>query len=245
MWAQGTAPDKMIEYFEGGFIGNMSSIKKAGKELKTAHIRWQLKENFEDATLRIWQAHLDARLDMAVDDRKIYWYYEEEGNTGKGWMATYLAVMRNAAVYRNGKSADIKYAYNGEEVVVFDFVCTQEEHINYSVIEEIKNGRFLSTKYESKLKLFPSQHVICFASHLPRESALSADRWHIQKIGKNLQPRGNHARLTINEITVEENMNEAQLEALSQLRNAMEEARREARLAQGLTEPDSEELFDM
>ena len=144
--------------------------------------------------LQPWQAHLTARLEDTPHATKIYWYWEAEGNTGKSWLATYLAVVMDAAVFGNGKSADIKYVYQGERIVAFDFARTKEEHINFSVIKEIKNGRFFSAKYESKFK-------ICFANHEPKREAMSKDRWYIHHIGDMLSPWGNHFPLRINQIT--------------------------------------------
>ena len=42
------------------------------------------------------------------------------GNVGKSWFASYCAVKHDAFVVGNGKSADIKYAYAGQRVVIFD-----------------------------------------------------------------------------------------------------------------------------
>ncbi len=73
---------------------------------------------------------------------------------GKSWLATYLAVTYQAFVTSNGKSADIKFGYSGERIVVFDFSRSQEEQINYNIIEELKNGRYFNSKYESQMRVY-------------------------------------------------------------------------------------------
>ena len=60
--------------------------------------------------------------------------------------------------FENGKSADIKYAYDGQRCVVFDLSRSQESHVNYEVIESVKNGVVFSTKYESQMKVFKTPH---------------------------------------------------------------------------------------
>ncbi len=81
--------------------------------------------------------------------------------------------------FENGKSADIKYGYNGERVVIFDYSRSQEDSINYQVLEDLKNGIFFSPKYQSAMKVFEIPHVIVFANFEPKREKLSADRWAV------------------------------------------------------------------
>jgi len=84
--------------------------------------------------------------------------------------------------FENGKSADIKHSYQGQEIVVFDFCRAMQNHVNYEVIESIKNGIMFSPKYESKMKIYKKPLVIVFANFEPDESKLSKDRWKIIRI---------------------------------------------------------------
>lgn len=122
------------------------------------------------------------------DDRKIYWFYDITGNKGKTALCKYICCKYNA-VYLNGGSKDCKYAItnylednNELDVVVFDFCRSQEERISYQAIEEIKNGIFFNTKYESKMCVFNSPKVICFSNFHPNTFMLSADRWIIEEL---------------------------------------------------------------
>ena len=88
-----------------------------------------------------------------------------------------------AVVLNNGKSADIAHALPREpKVVVFDLSRTMEGHINYDVIEQIKNGNVFSAKYESRAKHFPKPHVIIFANFEPNYAAWSDDRYDVVKL---------------------------------------------------------------
>ena len=92
--------------------------------------------------------------------------------------------------YENGKSADVKFAYKGQKVCVFDLSRSQETHVNYEVIESIKNGVVFSTKYESEMKVFSTAHVVIMANFGPDRSKMSEDRWDIRWLSAadNLSP---------------------------------------------------------
>ncbi|KAK7505378.1 hypothetical protein BaRGS_00003540 [Batillaria attramentaria] len=88
-------------------------------------------------------------------------------------------VVKGAIRFEN-KSADVKHAYTGQRVVIFDLARSQEDHINYEIIESIKNGVMFSSKYESQMKIFPPPHVVIFANFPPNLRKLSQDRWDIK-----------------------------------------------------------------
>ena len=72
--------------------------------------------------------------------------------------------------FENAKSADVKYALTGQRIVVFDLSRSQETHVNYEVIESVKNGVCFSTKYESQMKVFKTPHVVIMANFAPDET---------------------------------------------------------------------------
>ncbi|WAR27256.1 MREP-like protein [Mya arenaria] len=104
------------------------------------------------------------------------------GGVGKTTLAKYLKCVKGAAVFMNGKSADIAHAYNCEKIVVFDFARCMQEFVNYSIIEAIKNGLIFSPKYESKSLQFKEPAVIVFANDVPCLKQLSEDRWNLMTI---------------------------------------------------------------
>ena len=114
------------------------------------------------------------------DPRKIIWYVDEKGNSGKTFVTKYLLTEGDTMRFENGKSADIKHAYNGQKNVIFDLSRSQESHCNYEVIESLKNGAMFSTKYDSQMKVFCTPHVIIMANFPPDETKMSADRWDIR-----------------------------------------------------------------
>lgn len=135
---------------------------------------------FKHIELRPWQKHIEQIIQQMPDPRKIYWCYDLIGNSGKSYYASYLLTIKNAYLVTGGTKADIFYAYNYEDIIVLDLSrdCQDKTYI-YDVMENFKNGQFLSTKYETRLKLFSVPHVIVMSNFLPDEGKMSKDRIQI------------------------------------------------------------------
>lgn len=123
------------------------------------------------------------------DDRAILWFYEEVGNVGKSALAKYLCFHYNAIIC-SGKAADIKYMcvkYNEKngfypEIVICDIPRSSANYLSYTGLEEVKNGCFMSSKYECDVVLMNPPHLICFANFYPDTTTMSKDRWVIHKL---------------------------------------------------------------
>lgn len=127
-----------------------------------------------------WQTELALYLTREPDSRKIRWYFDEVGASGK---STFANGFDGGYIVTGGKHADILYSYNYERVVFFDWPrCSSGEAFPYAVLESMKNGYFLSTKYEPRRVKFNPPHVIVFSNEQPDKSKLSADRWDIHNI---------------------------------------------------------------
>lgn len=129
---------------------------------------------------RIWQSKLLNKLKLPANDRTILWVYEEVGNVGKSRLVKHL-VCEHDAVLLSGKTENMTKLYNGESIVVFDIPRTEVECVKhlFSIAEKLKNGMFVSGKYEVQLKVFDVPHVVFFANFLPEEGVWSADRLEI------------------------------------------------------------------
>lgn len=120
------------------------------------------------------------------DVRKVIWFYDKVGNSGKSTLCNYLYAKKKCIILNNAKSSDIAYVYNGEPLVLFDIPRNLEGKINYSIIENLKNGRIFSTKYKGKIKFFKCPTIVVFANFLPEFSSLSSDRWCALEISGNV-----------------------------------------------------------
>lgn len=137
----------------------------------------QIKEN-----LRLFQKKIIEYINREVPhQRSIIWIVDTLGNSGKSSLAAHLVQSHGFLTFNNGKTADIAYAWNGENVI-FDLARSQQEHINYEIIEQIKNGVVFSSKYNSMMKVFERPHVFVFANVEPDYNKMSNDRWQVFRI---------------------------------------------------------------
>ena len=90
--------------------------------------------------------------------------------------------MSSCIVLQNGATRDIAHLYEGQSLVFFDFSRSEKSHINYDVLEKIKDGIIVSTKYEGRMKLFKSPTICCFSNFHPHVEKLSEDRWEIFEV---------------------------------------------------------------
>lgn len=126
-----------------------------------------------------WQDRIITAFKEAADSRTIWWVYDEEGGKGKSRLAAHL-VSKYDGIVLGGKLDDMKYAFAQDisKVAIFDLTRTQADCIKHlvSFAESLKNGMFMSTKYESRMVTFPRPHVIFFANFTPPEGVWSSDR---------------------------------------------------------------------
>jgi len=168
----------LAEEFPGEFMKYYKAADRLRKSLKKAQGETAMKEAYKNVTLRDWQEKLVKHVEEQ-NDRQVTWVIDPKGNSGKSWLANWLYVHKGAFIVDGGKQADIAHAYDCQEWVVFDYTRSQEEYINYQVIESFKNGRIFSPKYDSAMKIFKPAKLIVFANWAPDYKALSEDRWDI------------------------------------------------------------------
>jgi len=173
--------DKFAEQYPNIAVKYHGGIEKVIRGIKNKQMIDKVRKNYEGAELREWQKELIAEIQKPADDRKVIWYHDDVGNSGKTWISKLMFVNHGAAYFTNSKTADITYAYQGEPIVIFDFSRSNEESINYGVIETVKNGIMFSGKYEARTKMFACPHVIIMANFAPNMSKLSMDRWDVRK----------------------------------------------------------------
>lgn len=138
--------------------------------------------------LRPWQQQVKDLCMTEPDDRKIYWYWDEEGDIGKSAFIKYMIVRYKALLCQGGKHSDIiNLVFNCDmddtNIVFFDIPRANKGNISYSSLECIKNGMVCNTKYETGVKVFNSPHLIVFANFPPSDTdMLSKDRWVITEL---------------------------------------------------------------
>lgn len=129
-----------------------------------------------------WQKMAKNTLLEDKSDRTIHWFVDEKGAKGKTTFCKYMAIKHGAIVLNNAKTADLAYAIDNPEIVLFNLTRTNEGHINYGALESIKDGLIFSSKYESGMKIFNSPVVAVFANFEPDYESMSKDRWNVIKL---------------------------------------------------------------
>lgn len=177
------------EKMRGDIESNITYCSKDGKVTTNMRFKKKVQDPLEGLTPYSWQSEILDIVSGSVDPRKIYWYWESTGGTGKSALCKHIC-MNHQALCVGGKGPDIKYAvvsYLEErdlDIVIYDIPRNIGNNVSYSSIEEIKNGCLFSTKYESGMKIFNSPHIIVFANEPPEVSNLSADRWVVVDISE-------------------------------------------------------------
>lgn len=137
-----------------------------------------------------WQASLLGRLKLPPNDREIIFVVDKEGNKGKSWFASYYEVCfpGSSVLLLPKKTADMAYHFAmsllpDTRVVFIDAPRSKQgEFIQYDFLEDLKNGRVFSTKYESRMITFLAVHVVVLMNTEPDMTKLSIDRYHIINI---------------------------------------------------------------
>ena len=194
-----------------GYIGSEKRIR-ANEKFKNKRIHWEhckgsesdnyeyctkggdfvtnmvMNEDFEDEMLDYdelykWQKEVVDMIKLKPDKRKIYWYWEETGNTGKSELCRYLDFHHGACLI-SGKKNDILYnAINrNSKIYIVDLSRSAMAYAPYDALEQLKNGHFQSSKYESKSVLRKRPHILVFANSPPEKDKLSEDRWVIKEL---------------------------------------------------------------
>lgn len=144
------------------------------------------KVDMSSVVLRPWQETLMKIVSCPPDDRKVHWFFDEKGGQGKSFMTKIL--LRNYDGFLAcGKKVDTLYAYkdNLSQVCIFDLTRSQEgEYCPYSTMETLKDGDYLSTKYQSIQVLRDhGTRIIVFANFRPDKTKMSDDRWDVHVLG--------------------------------------------------------------
>lgn len=154
--------------------------------------RCQPIDNYFDMKIATkWQLEILELIEKRPDPRKIYWIYDDPGDSGKSYLCKHIVLNHpRQSILVSGKGADIKYTIktfldnkkNNLKIVMLDVPRSCLKYVSYTAIEEIKNGLFCSNKYESGMCVMNCVHVVIFANEEPDYKEMSLDRWIVWDI---------------------------------------------------------------
>lgn len=135
-----------------------------------------------------WQSDLASELSEEPDERTIQFVIDPIGHAGKTWFSKYIfeKYPDKTQVLRIGKKADLAHSIDPRRTIfLFDIPRRGLEFLQYSVLEEIKDGLVYSPKYDSCTKRLKTSHVVVFTNEEPDMNALTYDRYKITRISEN------------------------------------------------------------
>ncbi|AXH75935.1 MAG: replication protein [Cressdnaviricota sp.] len=179
------------EKMKGKFSQQDYCLKEGNKTLTNFKFPKPLKLMTKDH-LKPWQLEIAERFNEAEDPlfgRKINWFYDFDGGIGKSILCKYLVDQRGALLL-GGANKDclfglfefIKINKEAPEIVIFDIPRVNKGAISYQALEQIKNGMFFNSKYESGMCRFNSPHILIFSNDEPDYGSLSQDRWVVEEL---------------------------------------------------------------
>lgn len=143
---------------------------------------------------RPFQKYILDKVDKDPEKRIIEWFWNEEGSNGKSWLCDYLEDYKGATCVFRGRGVDIREKLSHIpnqrlRTICFDIARTGEREVGnndvYSVIEQVKRGRWDGTKGAIKSRKIKVPRVFCFSNKPPNRSKLSPDMWRVWQLDKN------------------------------------------------------------
>lgn len=129
---------------------------------------------------RTWQRELAAELNEPADDRSVLFYVDAAGGIGKTWFQQWMFTEypEKVQILGIGKRDDLAHMIDVTKSVFFFNVPRESmEYLQYTILEQLKDGMVQSNKYASCMKIFHHNvHVVVFCNEMPDYNKLSNDR---------------------------------------------------------------------
>ena len=168
-------------------------LNKVYKEALDLYIKRKQSIDHQNIILRPWQGDLLRQIENPTE-RKVIWVRGAQCGEGKSWFQEFvesrfgwervvcamdIKLKKSSICHVLGKrpltTTDI-FLFNVGKAKAFD-------EVNYEVLEKIKDGRILASKYDSReLKFKIPNVVVVFSNDKPDVKQLALDRWLIFSI---------------------------------------------------------------
>jgi len=168
------------------------SLRKEYKEAKELYIKHKKNIDLDNVILRPWQKALLEYIKPST--REVIWVIGKHGNEGKSWFQEYMESKFGWGKVICGmdikmKKGSICHVLSKRSLMTIDTFlfdvgkANTENGVNYELLEKIKNGRTVASKFDSKeLKFKTPNTVVVFSNEKPDVKELSKDRWKIFRI---------------------------------------------------------------
>lgn len=136
--------------------------------------------------LRGWQQSVHNLVNEQPNDRKIIFVVDENGNSGKSWLARYWfsEYPDMVQMISIGKRDDLAHAIDPtKSLFLFDVPRGGMQFLQYTILEQLKNRVVFSPKYNSCTKILEkTPHVVVFCNEDPDRTKMTRDRYLITNV---------------------------------------------------------------
>ena len=172
------------------------SIPSVYKEALDLFVKQKQAIDQTNVILRPWQEELLTKIENPTD-REVIWVRGAKGCEGKTWFQEYVESKYgwNRVVNEmdiKAKNTSICHALGKRLLTTTDIFlfnvgkANTMDEVNYEVLEKIKDGKLLASKYDSKeLRIRTPNVVMVFSNDSPKLKQLATDRWCIYSISDN------------------------------------------------------------
>ena len=172
------------------------SIPPLFKEALNLFVKQKQCIDQQNVTLRPWQEELMTKIENPTI-REVIWVRGAKGCEGKTWFQDYVESKYGwnrvvSGMDIKAKNSSICHALGKRPLTTTDIFlfnvgkANTMDEVNYEVLEKIKDGKLLASKYDSKeLRIRTPNVVIVFSNDSPKLKQLATDRWCIFSISDN------------------------------------------------------------
>ena len=172
------------------------SIPPLYKEALDLFVKQKQSIDQQNVTLRPWQEELMTEIENP-SYREVLWVKGINGCEGKSWFQNYIESKYGWNKVVSGmdikaKNSSICHALGKRPLTTTDVFlfnvgkANTMDDVNYEVLEKIKDGKLLASKYDSKeLRIRTPNIVIVFSNGDPKVKELALDRWRLFSIIDN------------------------------------------------------------
>lgn len=189
----GASVEQITEEYPEEVIRNRGNVIETIEMFQDRIRLERLKAQIMKLKPREFQQALLDECDKPTDDRRIIWYADPLGKMGKTTLIKMLLCKygERVLVITGGQMKDIAQAWRNQDIIVFSYVRSMEDKINYHALESCKDGLAFNVKYRSRFTLHDTPHVIVMANFGPEEETLTKDRWDIRWLSEpvTVQPQ--------------------------------------------------------
>ena len=165
-------------------------IKLANELFQNERMK-KMREKADSVKLRKWQKwFFDKATKQHVNPREVLVVYDPIGNTGKSFLRKMFGVLypNQTCKLQNGYSKDMFHSavkVDDLRYVIMDMARSDCHSVNYSAIEQIKNGDFDTCKYNNHNVCIDSPFFAIFTNFKLDWYSLSLDRWSLLYVNKD------------------------------------------------------------